>query len=117
MTRGFKNTETCRYELTELPEGVILKTGENWRDNSVVKWSGSYPIPQIGERVITTVNGMGSGVVESYFVEHGYLGVLMVLDNPPTWHVNQHKGTKHEGIAMVFGAELKRKEVTACPTT
>jgi hypothetical protein len=109
--RGFKNTEVCKYELTELPEGVILKTEENWRDNTVVKWSGEYPIPQIGDRVITTVNGMGSGVVESYFVEHGYVGVLMVLDKPPAWHVNQHKGTKHEGIAMVFGSELKTRPI------
>ena len=110
MSRGFTNNDTCKYELTELPEGIVLRTADNCKDNSLLKWSGELPIPAIGERVTTLVNNMGSGVVESYFIEHGYLGVLMVLDSPPEWHIKQCKGTRHEGIAGVFGSELKLRE-------
>lgn len=94
------------YGLVDLPEGIVLRTEENSGDESVVKWSGSYPIPQIGQPVKVNFNSLGTGVVESYFVEHGYLGVTVRLDKEPEWKIKQHKGTKHAGIAMVFGLEI-----------
>lgn len=99
--------ESCRYGLTDLPEGIVLRTDENKSDLSVIKWSGSYPIPQIGDRVTINFNELGSGVIKSYFVEHGYCGVTVRLDKEPAWKIKQHKGTKYAGIAMVFGIELK----------
>lgn len=67
-------------------------------------WSGNqsdYEIPPaIGERVNVDVNKIGPGVVESYFVEAGFLGVNVVLDKPIPW--NDCKN------AMSFGCEISR---------
>lgn len=62
--------------------------------------------PKIGDIVKINFNGLGSGKVDSYFIEHGFLGVTVVLDNEPDWHKKQCKGTPHAGIAMAFGREL-----------
>lgn len=105
----------CEYGLDALPEGVILMRDDHKDARGVavvpdgaILWSGCYPIPQIGDRVAINFNELGTGIVESYFVEHGFCGLTVRLDNPPAWKVRQHAGTRHEGIAMVFGAELKR---------
>jgi hypothetical protein len=100
------NKENCFYNLSELPESVVLLSAENRDDKNVVKWSGLYPIPQIGDKVYINFNQLGSGVVESYFVEHSYMGLTVKLDNAPEWHRKQTKGQKWEGKAMVFGQEI-----------
>lgn len=96
----------CVYDLPELPADVVLMLPENVDNESVTKWSGSYPIPKIGDRVRIGFNELGSGAVESYFVEHGFVGVCVKLDNPPAWKRKQHAGTKHEDTALVFGKEI-----------
>lgn len=103
------------YDLPSLPapiEPVSKKDDDSGNINSPTTayvWSGKFPIPAIGERVFVNMNGFGAGVVESYFVEHGFLGVCVVVDVAPAWHVKQTKGSKYEGKALVFGAELKYK--------
>lgn len=95
----------AQYELTDLPEGIVLCDEGNQHDESIIKWSGSYPIPQIGSSVKINFNELGTGKVEGYFTEHGYCGVYVRLDKAPDWKVKAHKGTRYEGIAMVFGQE------------
>jgi len=65
-------------------------------------WSGKGPIPDLGTKVEINFNGLGEGVVHSYFVEHGYIGVRVKLDNQPDWHKNQGRPP----YAMVFGIEI-----------
>lgn len=101
-----RNMETCKYNLTELPEGVVLLTEENRPDKSVLKWSGTLPIPAIGTQVKVTMNKLGPGVVESYFFEHGYLGVCVKLSDAPEWHKKQSAGTQWPHSALVFGQEI-----------
>jgi hypothetical protein len=96
----------CVYDLMELPAGVVLKTSENTGDESILKWSGDYPIPEIGRKVKINFNELGTGSVQSYFTEYGYLGIEVRLDKEPKWKKVQHKGTPREGIALVFGAEI-----------
>lgn len=88
-------TEVVQYHLADPPAG---------------KWSGDLPIPKIGEKVRINFNKLGSGIVKGYFIEHGYVGVLVKLDNPPEWKKKQHPpGSKYHGVAHVFGAEIKEK--------
>lgn len=94
------------YNLTEVParlkEFALLETD--------LKWSGVWPVPKIGDRVNINFNNLGSGIVESYFIEHDYLGVLVKLDNPPEWKQKQAPpGSKYHGVAHVFGAEIIEK--------
>lgn len=98
---------TVAYDLQNLPEGIVARTEENAKDKSLLKWSGTFPIPQIGDSVSINFSELGTGKVESYFVEHGYVGITVRLDNAPEWHKKQSKGTEFDGIAMVFGREIQ----------
>ena len=68
-------------------------------------WSGTFNLPKIGQRVNVTVNGMGTGVVRSYFFESGYFGVEVLLDVRPKWHLEKN-GDEHP-TALVFGLEIE----------
>lgn len=75
------------------------------------QWSGGqrgFDVPPaIGTRVRVTVNSIGPGVVDGYFVEAGYLGVRVKLD-PETraeWHKKQNPDIDY---ALVFGSEIAR---------
>ena len=95
-----------QQNLTVLPRNVVARTDDNATDPTVVKWSGSYPIPQIGQRVTCKINHLGPGVVQSYFIAGGYLGVRVKLEQEPEWKQIQHKGTANAGIALVYGLEI-----------
>jgi hypothetical protein len=62
-------------------------------------------MPQIGERVRVALNNLGTGVAEAYFVEAGYLGVKVRLDEPPAWLLKNTGGEPH---AYVFGLEIEK---------
>lgn len=72
------------------------------------KWSGSIRIPQIGDKINIRTNMLGDAIVESYFVEDGFLGVSCKLLDAPEWHSKRHPaGSKHHNTAMVFGCEIR----------
>lgn len=73
------------------------------------KWSNQQA-PKIGDRVKVTMNGLGVGTITGFFVESGWLGVIVQPDEGqrPKWHVDQFKRNKYEFIGyQVFGAEIK----------
>jgi len=117
-------TTECLYNLKEFP--LTVKTVGLNRDNlfmglSFTPEGTEVPIkhtfarvPAIGERVEISMNNLGSGTVEAYFVEHQYAGVQVRLDvlTRPAWHRRQEKAnSRFKGCALVFGAELKRSIV------
>lgn len=91
------------YNITVQYSREQLETG--------AKWSGNIAIPNIGDRVVVRINNLGVGTVQAYFIEQGWLGVYVRLDNPPSWWVKQveqsNKGFgRLPGCTMVFGAEV-----------
>lgn len=84
---------SSRYNLQTVPEG---------------RWSGSKPIPAIGERVHINLNGFGSGTVRGYFIEEGWVGVEVECDQRPEWHLKQN-GDRHSH-PLVCGAELSQED-------
>jgi hypothetical protein len=68
-------------------------------------WRGNF-MPQTGERVRVTMNGLGTGVVFGYFMEEGFMGVKVELDEPPAWFTKQNG----HHIAHVFGTEIAQLE-------
>ena len=102
-----KETTSVICDLTELPQNIVARSEENKKDRTIIKWSGAFPIPSIGDNVTISFNGLGTDQILSYFIEHGFLGVYVKLDNPPAWHRQQHSpGSKFRGKALVFGNEL-----------
>jgi hypothetical protein len=68
------------------------------------RWSGAYAVPEIGERVTISFNGLGAGKVVGYKVVEGWLGVFIQLEKNPEWRAKQ--GQSLSVPAFVFGAEL-----------
>ena len=100
-------SQPCRF-LQFIPKGVVLVTDENRQDESVTKWSGTMPIPAIGETVVINFNGLGSATVIGYVVEHGWLGLDTELKTIPTWHYRRHPPrTERHGRAFCFGVEIE----------
>lgn len=89
-------------------------------DNTPVKWSAKFALPEIGERIFITMNGIGWAVVRGYFESCGYIGVMTKPTRPPAWLVRQNKQYKEgpqwlrDGIGCEFGSEvaLKRPKST-----
>jgi hypothetical protein len=102
MDEPFVDTPKTRYHLKSIPCPVVPRTDKNASDMSVVKWSGRFPIPQIGDEVTVNMNGLGPGTVIGYFIEYGYLGLYVKLFERPEWHIRQ---TTND-YCMPFGIDL-----------
>ncbi len=81
----------------ELPE---YRIGEH-----LGKWSNEERMPKIGERVNVTLNKLGKGCVRCYFIEAGFVGLEVILDERPEWHVEQNGDDGAN--ALVFGQEVE----------
>ncbi len=68
------------------------------------KWSNlTFAVPAIGDSVNVRINRLRASRVVGYFVEHGFLGLLVKPLAPPEWFVKQN-GRFCE--AHVFGTEV-----------
>lgn len=80
-----------------------------WTDTPPVKtpglaqWSATFDPPAIGARVQVRTNSLGPAVVTGYFVEAGYLGVIVKLEEPADWYVKQNGG---DVPGHSFGTEI-----------
>ncbi len=69
------------------------------------RWSGTMPLPSKGDRVFVRINTLGPGTIRGFFMEHGYLGVYVNLENPPETYLRQNGGANIP--TMVFGSEIQ----------
>ena len=105
-------------EFTELPAWTRAQWGKPnpvngdrkvLNDGDPFKWSGStVEPPAIGARVKCYMNGLGWGTVTSYFVEHGWFGLLVKFDAPPKWYTDQNKGNPP---GHIFGVDLEPRKI------
>ncbi len=103
-------TADCVYEIKEFPFATFVGYMTLEERKVVAGFKHTFVnIPTIGQKVTITMNNLGQGVVDSFFIEHGYVGVIVKLDSEtqPIWHKKQNKGSRFEGKALVFGAEVK----------
>jgi len=56
-----------------------------------LQWSSDKPIPPVGTEIDVPMNGIGRSKVLKYFVEHGFIGLLVQPFNPPAWYRKQNK--------------------------
>lgn len=98
---------------TEPPElverGTARKHAKVRVGKLIVQYSKHNRIPQVGEQIVITVNGIGPARVQGYFVEHSFAGVIAKPLAPPDWFkrnvANDKKGPLGD-CAGVFGAEF-----------
>lgn len=53
-------------------------------------WVSTKAIPAIGTKLNVKINGIGESIVKKYFVEHGFIGMLVKPLNPPAWYISQN---------------------------
>ena len=73
-----------------------------------LNWVTTKAIPQIGEEVCVKINGIGRSIVKKYFVEHGFIGLLVQPLSPPEWYVKQNGADEP---CHVFPAEVEELQV------
>ena len=73
-----------------------------------LQWVSTKPIPAIGSEVNVTINGIGRSKVLKYFVEHGFIGLVVQPQNPPTWYIKQNGADE---LCHVFPAEVEELQV------
>ena len=74
------------------------------------------PLPSVGSEVNVAINGIGRSKVLKYFVEHGFIGLVVQPINPPDWYKNQNKSTLDSALydwdaCHVFPAEVTELQV------
>lgn len=92
--------KTARHPV-ESRQVPVYKAGQ---EGIEALWAGAKTPPYKGQRVDVLVNDLGTGIVDSYFIERGWLGVKVLLDNPPQWHRRQNPDRNY---CLVFGTEIR----------
>lgn len=97
-------------------DGGATFAGYRTADGRTLKWSGKLPLPEVGQRIYITMNGIGWAVVKGYFESEGYIGVMTLATRPPKWLRDQRQrdiksgrpmpGWMLEGIGCEFGTEI-----------
>lgn len=68
------------------------------------KWTGSFT-PKKGDKILVTFNNLGTGTIEGFFSENGYIGVLVKPDKPPDWWRKRNPSNE---IYNLFGIEIEK---------
>lgn len=79
-------------------------------------WGSDKAIPAVGSEVNVAINGIGRSKVLKYFVEYGFIGLLVQPLNPPTWYLKQNASENDSDLydwqpCHVFPAECTELEV------
>jgi hypothetical protein len=67
----------------------------------MLKWSGDFDVPSIGEDVIIRIKAVGRAKVVGYASQG-------VLYSPPDWWIRQNGPASLDNAALAFGAEISR---------
>ncbi len=73
-----------------------------------LQWVSNKPLPAVGTEVEVKINSIGRSKVLKYFVEHGFIGLVVQPQNPPTWYVKQNGADEP---CHVFPAEVLELQV------
>lgn len=93
-------------EHDTLPDFVLAEqdeTGATTNHGGTAVWSGLTTPPAVGETVYIDANQRGFGTVRGYFLQTGWLGVIIDLLDPPNSYIDRHGGNVP---CHAFGAEI-----------
>ena len=76
-------TELVETKSISRPKGTYTEFEQ-------LQWVTNKPIPAVGSEVEVKINGIGRSIVLKYFVEHGFIGMLVTPQNPPAWYIKQN---------------------------
>ena len=81
-----------------------------------LEWVSDQPFPAVGSEVTVKINGIGRSTVLKYFVEYGFIGLLVQPIDPPAWYRNQNESKTDSALydwepCHVFPAECEELRV------
>ena len=76
-------TEVVETKSISRPKGT-------YTEFESLQWVANKPLPAVGSEVTVKINGIGRSKVLRYYVEHGFIGLLVQPLNPPTWYIKQN---------------------------
>ena len=81
------------------------------------KWVSTKGVSAVGEIINVTINSIGKSKVLKYFVEHGFLGLLVQPLDPPAWYRKQNASQTDSalydwGACHVFPSEVEELKET-----
>jgi len=79
-------------------------------------WGSDQPFPAVGSEVTVKINGIGRSTVLKYFVEYGFIGLLVQPIDPPAWYRKQNESKTDSALydwepCHVFPAECAELQV------
>ena len=94
-------TELVETKSISRPKGTYTEFEQ-------LQWVANKPLPAVGSEVEVKINGIGRSIVLKYFVEHGFIGLVVQPQNPPTWYIKQNGA---DAPCHVFPAECLEFQV------
>ena len=86
----------------------VERSVSSYTEFEKLQWVTTKPIPAVGSEVNVKINGIGRSKVLKYFVEHGFIGLVVQPQNPPTWYIKQNGADE---LCHVFPAECLEFQV------
>lgn len=94
-------TELVETKSVSRPKGTYTEFGQ-------LQWVCNKPIPSVDSEVNVKINGIGQSKVLKYFVEHGFIGLVVQPISPPDWYIKQNGADEP---CHVFPAEVEELQV------
>ena len=85
---------------------------KEYKEFEKLRWVCKNPIPAVGSKVNVKINGIGESTVLRYFVEYGFIGLLVQPIDPPAWYRKQNESKTDSALydwepCHVFPAECE----------
>jgi hypothetical protein len=102
-------TELVETKCISRPKGTYTEFNE-------LQWVANKPLPAVGSEVTVKINGIGRSKVLRYYVEHGFIGLVVQPVNPPDWYRMQNESKTDSALydwdaCYVFPAECLEFQV------
>ena len=95
-------------EVAESTEKAISRPTNSYTEFTKLGWISKFPMPMVGAEVNVKINGIGRSVVKKFFVEHGFIGMVVQPYDPPAWYIKQNGA---DSVCHVFPAEVAELQV------
>ena len=106
IKQNWENIIMIKTELVETKS--ISRPKGTYTEFEQLQWVANKPLPAVGSEVEVKINGIGRSKVLKYFVEHGFIGLVVQPQNPPTWYIKQNGADEP---CHVFPAEVLELQV------
>ena len=90
---------------------LVKQPVSSYTEFEELQWSSDKPIPPVGTEIDVPMNNIGRSKVLKYFVEHGFIGLLVQPLNPPAWYIKQNGADEPCHVYPPETKQLRKEKV------